>query len=164
MADAKTNETAKTATVGEVINKGGAAAAPQQKISEKAAVVVHVPETAVSSRIDLTKFKVAKVVTRPVLRLIDNTPVVFKIEGAMFEGKAIEGSKMAPATLMHVTDVLTGRPSQIVVPAVLEAELNENYPAQKYVGLIFGVEKLEKVEGKRYSNYNILELDAANFA
>lgn len=165
MADAKKAETV------EVVSKGGN---EKPKISEMAAVTVHTPApvavAVVTGKIDLGLFTVAKVVTRPVLRLVDNDPVVFRVDGAIYEGKALEGSKMAAAHLMDVTNAMNGAASQIVVPKVLQAELEAAYPNASYLGKWFGVEKLPIPLGadgkptKKYSNYRIVELDASNFA
>lgn len=157
MADAKETKVAETAEVPAVV-KAPKSTAPA-KISELAAVLV----AGEPAKIDLSAFEVEKIVTRPVLRLVDLQPVIFRADAAMFEGKALEGSKMAPATLMNVTDCVTGAASQVVVPKVLNAELDAAYPDDSYVGKFFGVEKQPQQAGKKYSNYRIVELAASNF-
>lgn len=142
----------------EVLNEGGAASVPA-KISQQASVVA-LPD---DKPLDLGAFKVKKIITRPVLKLIVDKPVAFRVESLMETGKVTEGDKK-PADVFFVTDMVTGRECTVVVPAVLKAEIEDNYADGSYVGKYFGVCKREKIEGKRYHNYDIVELDESNFA
>jgi hypothetical protein len=138
----------------EVLSEGGAVA----KISEQASVK---PLTE-AQPLDLGQFAVKKVITRPVLKLVVDKPVAFRVDTPLEVGKVVEGDKK-PADVFFVTNIVNGQECTVVVPAVLKAELEENYPDNSYVGKYFGIVKREKVEGKRYHNYDIVELDESQF-
>ena len=125
---------------------------------------------AVSAAFDLGNFEVAAMVTLPTFKIKDNEVFVFQADGTIYEGKKLKGDKATdddgnprkPVFLMPVTKInpesgetLKG---QIVVGAVLKENLEEKYPDAGYVGKIFGVQKLGLKEGKRYKEYNVVEL------
>ena len=105
--------------------------------------------------------KVLKVITLPILKKVDGVAVYVKILGEIFTGKEMKGKDsgdMAAAELVNVIDLETGEPMQMICNAVLKSTLEENYPDGGYVGLGFSIEQM-KVEGKRYKNYRINQIE-----
>jgi len=124
-------------------------------------------ETAAQDSTEVVKpkisFRVAKHVTLPLIKLEEETPVYVKITAPMFLGKEVKGTgdkaKMEPATLAHVVNLETGEPAQIIVNAVVVANLNECYPGDTYVNKSFQLIKHAKRDGKRYHDFSILEIE-----
>lgn len=116
------------------------------------------------------KFKVSKQVTLPTFKITVGMPLVIQVTGAMYEGKEIkqtagETKRDKPATIMPCNRINpeTGEievQGQIVVGTVLAENLNEAYKDGSYVGKLFALNKIEKKDGKRYHEYQILELSA----
>lgn len=78
---------------------------------------------------------------------------------AKAEGKGDQKEK--PATVAPVVDMQTGENLTLIVPAVLEANLKEQYPDDGYVGKGFYVMKKAKRPGKRYFDFEISEVEKA---
>ena len=117
-----------------------------------------------TSKFDPKNVKVVKAVTRPTLSLQPGTPVFVKIIKAIYVGKEIKGTEkkadQKPADIADVINLETGKEQQLVVGAVVKANLEEMYEGAKYVGKSFMITKLDKKEGKRYFNYEISEIEA----
>lgn len=125
----------------------------EKSVTQRALAVVAVP----------AGFKVVKQVTRPLLKHPDNSTVYVRILSAIYQGKEIKGSKMAPAEIVDVNDLT--RPGsnvefQYIVSAVLKGVLTEEYPNNSYVGKSFAIVAYPKEDGKRYRNFGIAELSA----
>lgn len=117
-------------------------------------------------------FRVKRQVILPSLSLKENEPRTLKIMDAMRvstvkaeTGKPRKGADgetlpQKPATVCPVTDVTTGEQFTLIVPAVMEGNLKENYPGDSYVGLTFFVMKKPKRPGKRYFDFEISEVEA----
>lgn len=108
------------------------------------------------------KFKIAKNVTLPLLKIKPNgAPAFVRFEAPMYVGKEIKGQegkkKMEPATLAHVINLETGEECQIICPLLLRERLTENYPENAYVGKCFRV-TLMREEGKKYNLVGIQEI------
>lgn len=105
---------------------------------------------------------IAKRVTIPLLKQKTGEPIYVKMTGAMYTGKAQkakEGEKAKdPATLINCVDLTTGLECQIIVSAVVKSILEEEYPAQAYVGKGFMITNLGKREGKNYNSVDVAEL------
>lgn len=83
------------------------------------------------------------------------------LSAAKMGAKGEKGAKeMEPATVCAVTDVVSGEQGNFVVPAVVKGNLDEKYPDQGYVGLIFQITHNGKRAGKRYADFTVLELAA----
>jgi hypothetical protein len=111
----------------------------------------------------MPEFKVKKVLTLPLFKLVVDTPSYFKITAAMYIGKDMkqkEGDKKKePATLANVTNLETGEAGQFIVNAVVKSVLTEEYPADAYVGKCFAITKQKRKEGKSYDPFNVVEID-----
>lgn len=104
-----------------------------------------------------------KTVTRTLIKLQNNRPYYFKIEGAMFVGKELKAKegdtkKKDPATLLNVINLEDGSEGQIIVGTVLKSTLNEEYPKDGYVGRCFEIEKKRDAQHD-YNTYNIAEIE-----
>ena len=64
-----------------------------------------------------------------------------------------------PPMLANVTVLDTGEEMQLIIPAVLQAELSDNYENDGYVGKCFALTKLKKKDGKRYHNFSVIEIE-----
>lgn len=110
---------------------------------------------------DLSGYDVEKLVTVPVLQLPIDVVRGVRITEPLFEGKEIKSTgrvSKKPATLANVVNLQNGETAQIVVPAVLEANLREQYPDDSYVGKSFAVQNNGKREGKEYNDIRIMEI------
>lgn len=104
------------------------------------------------------KFKTVKHVTLPLLKIKPNgAPVFVRFENPMFTGKKIDDNKPA-AILAHVIDLETGEECQIICAKLLQDQLNESYPDNKYVGKSFRI-TLTKVPEKRYNLVGLMEIE-----
>lgn len=109
------------------------------------------------------RFKKKKVLTRPVLKLVEDTPIYVKIVGPMHLGKEMKEKagekKKDPATLIDVINLDTGEEAQIIASAVIKSVLDESYPNNAYVGLGFSMTKQARQPGKQYNPVHIEEIE-----
>jgi hypothetical protein len=75
--------------------------------------------------------------------------------------KDANGVQEKPATVCTVGDTETGEQFMYLVPAVVRDNLVQSYPDDDYVGRCFHITHMGKAEGKRYSNFRILEVEVA---
>lgn len=112
----------------------------------------------------MSRFSVKKHVTLPTLNPGVDQPYVLRFDEAIRQSTYVDPdpkkAKEKPADIASVTDMETGAIYQLLVPAVLKANLEEQYPDGAYVGLMFAVMKLPKRPGKRYFDWNIVEVEA----
>jgi len=117
---------------------------------------------------DGSKFRVAKQVTRSVLRQETDVPFYVEIQSSIRpSGIDPEYSKFkdkvtGEANLPDVCDVLnlaTGELQVLIVNTVLGSELNRNYPDDAYVGRSFGALRTKSELDKRYFAYKVIELE-----
>lgn len=116
-------------------------------------------------------YKVKRQVILPSLSLKEGEARTLKILEAMrvstvkSERKRAKGEKddgpQKPATVCPVVDVASGENYTLIVPAVMEGNLRENYPDDAYVGKVFYVLKKPKRPGKRYFDLELSEVEAA---
>ena len=103
--------------------------------------------------------------------------LAMKTEGAMYylklmdefriskvEGKvSADGTKEKPATICTAIDVASGVNYTLLVPAVVQKNLDQEYPGGAYVGKIFAIANRGKRSAtQRYYDFDIAEcaLDA----
>lgn len=106
--------------------------------------------------------KVKRSLTLPLLKPQLEKPFYVKFEAPIFKGKKITSGAqkdMEAATLANCTNVETGELVQIIVPAVLEAILEEEYDDDGYVGRAFKIVKHAKQSGKRYHTFSVAEIE-----
>ena len=113
-------------------------------------------------------FKVKKHVTLPLLKIMPEKPLYVKFDEAIVKAKPQAGgrvpaadsaaAKKEPPELAHVIDLTTGEHVQIIIGAVLGAELRATYPNDSYVGKAFEIVQ-HKVQGKQYATYGITEIE-----
>lgn len=107
-------------------------------------------------------YKKVKAVTRPTLKKVDGEAVVVTLDGKIFTGSDVKMSKgdaeMQPARIINVIDHLdNNKEKQMIVNAVLESILTENYPKDTYTGKSFEIIQYQP-EGKRYKNFEVTEV------
>lgn len=103
-------------------------------------------------------FKMKRLVTLPLLKHAAGETRFIQIETAFYVGKQVDEKKGA-ATLCTVIDLTTGEEMTYIVAAVLQKNLEEQYPKDGYVGKSFAVAKYAPPDGKRYSLFNIAEIE-----
>jgi hypothetical protein len=131
--------------------------------------------------LNLSNFRVVKHVTRPLLKLVDNTKYYIQIEAPfkiaeqvkkpkMVEATVIENGvetkKMVPQpppTIIDVKNIELDPPvsCQMVANEVFKSELQKQYPNDGYVNKYFEIVKNTKAEGKNYNTFGITELALA---
>lgn len=123
--------------------------------------------------LDLSKFRVVKHVTRPLIKMELDRPYYVKIESAFFQAEQVKNPKKTkvmvngveteqiqqPPYIIHVVDLSTGVSAQMVANEVLKAELVKQYKDDSYVGKYFELTKSGKAEGKNYNTFGITELE-----
>ncbi len=77
------------------------------------------------------------------------------------KGKGKKGKAMEPPTMLPVFDLVTKRSFELILNAVPEQRLVENYPDDSYVGKCFRMRKGDTKQGKnyRYSPFDVAEID-----
>lgn len=104
----------------------------------------------------------------PLLKQQVDKPVYFRITGPFFVGKEIKGSKMEPAHILPVIELISGEPMQLIANAVLRSTLTEAYCNDNpevamtdkagYIGKCFRAVQ-RKIAGKRYKGYDLAEIE-----
>jgi hypothetical protein len=111
----------------------------------------------------MSRVKVVKSVTLPILKQADGVPYYVRVTGAIFLGKQLKGegeeAKQEPAHLMNITNLETGEDMQMIANTVMKSSLEEEYPENGYVGKCFQIERKAAGAGKRYKAYSIQEIE-----
>lgn len=115
---------------------------------------------------NLAAVKVVKNVTLPLLKMKDDgTSYYVKITSEIYPGKDNKTGKPAEGDqtqkvpdLIQVIDLETGEEKELIVSAVLKAELEEQYPELAYKGKMFRLQKFAKADGKKYATFQIAEI------
>jgi hypothetical protein len=103
-------------------------------------------------------FKVKKHVTVPLLKIQNNQPAYVKFTGAIFTGKVVDDKKEAPQ-MADVINLETAQEMQIILGTVLVGNLRESYPDDAYVGKQFELVKSAPEGTRKYSLYQITEIE-----
>jgi hypothetical protein len=119
-------------------------------------------------------FTVKAPVSLPFLKIQDGIRYPLRIDGKFIPGEPKlnkktgepvldeEGEPQMTATTFNATlfsdDGKPLRGVHCVAPVALRNELVTQYPSESYVGKIFFITRLGKVEGKRYVAFEILEI------
>lgn len=110
-------------------------------------------------------YKVKKKITLPLLKQVAGQSVAIQFESPIYVGKDIKtkegAAKEKPADLANIINLETGEEMVYIVSAVVKGNLDDLYPAEAIVGKCFAILKGTKVEGKRYNDYTVVELEAA---
>ena len=69
-----------------------------------------------------------------------------------------ENQSTEPVDIARVLNLATGQTEKLLAHSVLKSQLMEAYPDNSYVDKTFQIEKKEKQKGKRYFEWEILEL------
>lgn len=109
-----------------------------------------------------------KRVTMPslVLKIVNDTRVLNIVDAfrtSKVPGKVDPKTGVAekPAIVCTVGDVLTGEMFTLLVPSVVQSNLENEYPDAGYVGRVFALTNKGKREGKRHVDFEITEVDAS---
>lgn len=113
---------------------------------------------------DAPAYKRLSQVTRPVLKLPADKAVHVKITAPIRQGVGsgkvdASGQQQKPADVLECIDLPTGEEVQIVVPAVLKGNLLTHYPDNGYVGKGFEIVRHAPANGKRYSTFDVWEIE-----
>ena len=105
------------------------------------------------------KFQRVKSVTLPILKLVKNETRYLVFLGPIHQGEKMKNAKAEDkvADLCHALDMETGEEGQIIVPAVLKAEIERNYEGESYVSRGFELTVTRDTE-KRYNMVSIAEV------
>ena len=110
-----------------------------------------------------TEFTVKRRVNVPLLKAVIGEPIYVKILTPIYQGKDMPAQpgkkKMDPARLAKCVDLNTGELVEIIINAVLQSILVEEYPDNEYVGMFFQITKFAKATGKGYNPYVVNELE-----
>lgn len=70
-----------------------------------------------------------------------------------------------PATICTAVNVFTGEAFTLIVPAVVKANLERDYPGDSYVGKQFYIKNMGKrTPGQRYKDFSIMEISVADMS
>jgi len=115
-----------------------------------------------------------KPVQLPVMRFEDETERFLRIDtpftkstrnaaqaAAREDGKKGKAAaQMDPATICTVTDVQTGEQGTLIVNATLQSTIEEKYPSEAYVGVVFGITRPRQGKAKRYYKFSVFEIES----
>jgi hypothetical protein len=107
-------------------------------------------------------FKLKKIITVPSLVMkVPEQQFVLRFDTAITVSKVIDPKKPdeKPASVATVTDMETCAQYIFLVPAVVKANLEQEFPEESYVGKIFLIKNLGQNVGKRYVNFGIAEVE-----
>lgn len=113
-------------------------------------------------------FKVAKIVTRTVLKQVNDIPFYVRLESAVYQGEEISAgrggaAKMNPAELINVENLETGELQLIIANTVLKSELDRAYPDSSYVNKCFAIVRKDgpktRADREAYKVYSIIEIE-----
>ena len=105
------------------------------------------------------KYKVINQVTREIKKIDSGEEVFIIFEGEIYTGEVLEKAKIqTPPQLCNIIDLETGEKMLLILPKVLDASIQENYPNHSYVGKSFRLVK-EVIDGKKYSTWAIQEIE-----
>jgi hypothetical protein len=109
------------------------------------------------------QYEIVKHVTLPLLKF-EADPVYVQFLSPITQAEATgkgragqDGTEMKPPEIAQVQDLVRKIPCQIIVNAVLGAELRKAYPGDSYVNKCFRLAK-NNISGKRYKTFEILEV------
>jgi len=97
--------------------------------------------------------------TMPVLKMLLNYWYLLRITAAMQMSTFKKEGDEKAATICPVVDITTGEMKTFLVSAVVQKNIEEQYPDGDYVGKVFLLMKTPKRPGKRYYDFNISEVD-----
>ncbi len=104
------------------------------------------------------KFKVKELVNVPTLKHDSETTVAFTVLAPIFENKG-ENDNMV--SVVRVKELSSGQTFEYVCNAITQDSLRSAYPNDGYVGKSFAIKKLGTVQGKRYKDVQIVEIEPA---
>lgn len=105
-----------------------------------------------------SKFKIKKRITLAVLQIKPNAgDRFFKFISPMHLGEKLDDQKNA-ATLLEAVDLVTGEHGQIIVPTIMQNDLNKHFPADSYVGVCFCV-TVTRNAAKKYNHVSLAEIE-----
>lgn len=106
------------------------------------------------------KFKPIKNVTPAQLKFEKGVPVFLRFEKPFALGKEVKNSNKPTPLIAVCTNMETGEIVEIIVPAVLDSIITEEYGLD-YVGRMFRVEKTSNPEenGKKYAKFSVIEFE-----
>lgn len=141
------------------------AAATVAAPAETAVAVMESPAAAVAVAPAPRQFVVKRIVTMPLFKMEVGVTSYLRFDGKIFTGKKIvetnkdgkDISKEAPQ-MANITDLETGKQFQVMLGAVLQRLLHEEYPNDAYVGMSFAVRLNEQKRGRGAQNYNTYSL------
>jgi hypothetical protein len=110
-------------------------------------------------------FKRVKNLTLDILKFVENEPRNIKITGPIHlgkeqkKGKDDDGKAREPAHLASCINLDDGTECQIIVSAVVLSVFTDEYPNESYVGKCFEITKKNRVAGKQYFPYGVVEIE-----
>ena len=143
---------------GEIVETRGKAL----KISEQAAPSVMVNGMAI---------RVKKQVTLPTLKHDSGQTVLVRITDPFVSEKSVEkkivkvagvDTEIEEEKTLHiarVTELTTGENFTYVLNAITHDNIASAYPGDEYVGKCFAIQKLGTVQGKRYKDVKVVEIE-----
>jgi hypothetical protein len=119
-----------------------------------------------SDKMPTTAFKPRRLkqVTFPTFKILPEVPIYLSFLSEIRDGTAQKkvdpdtGKPMKAARIAIVRRLETNELGQIVVPAVLESVLQENYPGDSYQSKGFEIVKHAAKDGKRYNTFDVNEV------
>jgi hypothetical protein len=112
----------------------------------------------------MTEFKTKRLLTIPVLKLVQDQPRHVRITEAMHIGKPQKDKEgvvtKEAATLVNCHNLDDKNAlCQIILSAVVKSVLIDEYPGDAYVGLCFRITKRGRNPGKAYNQFDVDEIE-----
>lgn len=130
---------------------------------KSAAVVIPTGDAAVAALNSMLggKFKVARQVTLPLLKQVDNVPFAVRIQTKAKDAAKLKNDKSdrTPPKTMEVINLETGELMTLIANAAMLSGLESVYGDDGYVGKAFGMVSVKRAhKEKTMREYKILEL------
>lgn len=108
-------------------------------------------------------YKLARRVTVPLLSWKEvDVPIPFTSTGPYIytaEKKTKKGETLPATPMMPVIDLNTGREARLIVGAIMQSLLEDEYPNNSYVNKSFVLLNRGKPEGKRFNDIELVEIE-----
>lgn len=109
------------------------------------------------AKFDLSQFEVKREVAVPQLSVQgDNVQLAVRIVSLMSGKPNAKGHTVYSVKVQDLLDDSVEK--AMVVPAIVQSELDRTYPDGSYLGKFFALSKLGKAAGKNYNNWDIKEI------
>lgn len=118
-------------------------------------------------------YRIARRVNLPILKHEDGETIAVRIDMPINEeattrditvrnpetGQPMAVTQEGVINVVRVTEIYCGEPFNLVLSVMAAGDLRDAYPEHSYVGRTFAIQKVGLVQGKRYKQVNVVEIE-----